>query len=59
MTVSLQSGGHIPAYDGGDSLFTAGALPFDTRKFEAIVYSEYDKRCVKRKLLRFSGSLKR
>ncbi|XP_039841765.1 protein argonaute 18-like [Panicum virgatum] len=38
-----ESGGHIPVYDGGDSLFTAGTLPFDTRKFEAIVYSEDDK----------------
>lgn len=35
-------GGRFPAYDGRDSLFTAGALPFDTKEFEVILPASGD-----------------
>ncbi|CAN6175364.1 unnamed protein product [Urochloa humidicola] len=38
-------GGRFPAYDGRDSLFTAGGpLPFDTKEFEVILPASVDKR---------------
>ncbi|PAN13868.1 hypothetical protein PAHAL_2G369600 [Panicum hallii] len=37
-------GGRFPAYDGRDSLFTAGALPFDTKEFEVTLSACVDKR---------------
>ncbi|XP_066394820.1 protein argonaute 1C-like isoform X2 [Miscanthus floridulus] len=37
-------GGRFPAYDGRDSLFTAGALPFGTKEFEVTLSAGGDKR---------------
>ncbi|CAN6205328.1 unnamed protein product [Urochloa humidicola] len=37
-------GGRFPAYDGRDSLFTAGPLPFDTKEFEVTLSASVDKR---------------
>ncbi|CAL5072784.1 unnamed protein product [Urochloa decumbens] len=37
-------GGRFPAYDGHDSLFTAGPLPFDSKEFEVTLSASVDKR---------------
>ncbi|CAD6223817.1 unnamed protein product [Miscanthus lutarioriparius] len=37
-------GGRFPAYDGRDSLFTVGALPFGTKEFEVTLSAGGDKR---------------
>ena len=39
-------GGRFPAFDGRDSLFTAGALPFDTKVFKVTLSACADKRYV-------------
>jgi len=36
-------GGRFPAYDGRDSLFTAGALPFGTKELEVTLSAGCDK----------------
>lgn len=37
-------GGRFPVYDGRDSLFTAGALPFDSKEFEVTLSASVEKR---------------
>jgi hypothetical protein len=39
-------GGRFPAYDDRDSLFTAGALPFDAKEFEVTLSAGGDKKYV-------------
>jgi len=52
-------GGRFPAFDGRDSLFTAGALPFDIMKFKVTLSACADKRYVSSSSLAPCRSLRR